>query len=54
MMKNTEGRNEQARLIRTARQNGFKVIQLFGGYIPTGFRYLCGRFYTTAPKGAIK
>jgi len=50
-MKNTEGRNEQARLIRLHRKNGAKVIQLWAGdYLPDGFRYLCGRTYTNAPK----
>ena len=52
-MKNTIGRNEQARIIRLHRKNGFKVIQLWAGdYLPWGFRYLCGRTYTNAPKGS--
>lgn len=52
MVKNTESRNEQARLIRIARAQGFKVIYC-PAHLPVGFRYLCGDFYTNAPKGAI-
>ena len=49
--KNTEGRNEIARLIRLYRGNNYKVIK--SGNTPDGFRYLTGNFYTNAPQKAF-
>ena len=50
-MKNTEGRNEIARLIRLYRGNKYKVIK--SGDTPDGFRYLTGNYYTNAPQKAF-
>lgn len=54
MKKHTESRQAQASIIRKHRKAGFKVIVCASYCNPegkAGFRYLCGRYHTSAPKG---